>query len=281
VSVDVLTERSGAEGSEHWDPEEYVAPTARARRFTMSRRVHLGEIDGEARLRMEPLVRFLQDIATEDADDSGLREMGGLWVVRRLVFRIDELPLFHDRVDLLTFCSGTGPRWAERRTTVSVEGRARVESAALWVFVDDDQRRPVLLREPFFSLYGVSPDERKVSSRLRHHGVPEHLRGRPWPLRESDFDVLAHVNNARYWEAVEDEMAAKLPGRVVGRAEMEFRGAIRRDAAVDILSEVHDVENDAELWVWLRADGELCMSARLGTVDPDRAGSSRSGRYRV
>lgn len=279
--MDVLTERSGAGASDHWDAEEYVAPPAGARCFSMSRRVHLGEIDGEARLRMEPLVRYLQDIATDDADDSGLRELGGLWVVRRLAFRVDELPLFHDRVDLQTFCSGTGPCWAERRTTVFVDGVPRVESAALWVFVDDAGRRPLPLREPFFAIYGLSPKQRKVSSRLRHHGVPDDLRGRPWPLRESDFDVLAHVNNARYWEAVEDEMASKLPGRPVERAEMEFRGAIERDAAVELLSEVREVGDDVELVVWLLADGELCMTARLGTVAPDGAGTARSGRYRV
>ncbi len=41
---------------------------------------------------------------------------------------------------------------------------------------------------------------------------------RPWPLRTSDFDVLDHVNNARSLEAVEDELARCLPGRVPVRA---------------------------------------------------------------
>jgi acyl-ACP thioesterase len=74
--------------------------------------------------------------------------------------------------------------------------------------------------------------------------------------------VLDHVNNARYFEAVEDELVARTPGLVVGRAEMEFRGAVERGVAVDLVSEVREGEG-AELAAWLVADGEVRVSAVL------------------
>ena len=39
-------------------------------------------------------------------------------VLRRVALRIGVLPSFRDVVELETFCSGTGRRWAERRTTL-------------------------------------------------------------------------------------------------------------------------------------------------------------------
>ena len=63
------------------------------------------------------------------------------------------LPVFRDEVTLTTFCSGTGSRWAERRTTLEADGGVRVEAVALWVFVDP-AGRPVPLEDWFLDLYG-------------------------------------------------------------------------------------------------------------------------------
>ena len=61
---------------------ELVPFPGRGRRYVGARRVHLGDVDGTAELRLEALARFLQDVATDDADDAGLSERGGVWVVR-------------------------------------------------------------------------------------------------------------------------------------------------------------------------------------------------------
>jgi acyl-ACP thioesterase len=242
-------------------PVELVPFAGRGRRYVGARRVHLGDVDGTARLRLEALARFLQDVATDDADDAGLSSLGGVWVVRRVTMQIDALPCFHEQVELATFCSGTGPRWAERRTTVMTAARAMVEAAAIWVLIDGAGGRPVPLDDEFFSLYGESAAGRTVSSRLGHRRPPAGLAARPWPLRASDFDLLEHVNNARYLEAVEDELAARLPGRAVRRLDVEYRGAVERADEVQLTSELQETPAGAELSVWLLAGREVRMSA--------------------
>ena len=98
---------------------EFVDIPERGRRFAASRRVQLGDVDGRDEMHLETFGRFLQDVAAEDALDCGLSELGGVWVVRRYDLAFRRLPSFGDDLALVTFCSGTGPCWAERRTTLT------------------------------------------------------------------------------------------------------------------------------------------------------------------
>ena len=95
------------------------------------------DVSPSGRLKLDVLAGMLEDVAGDDVDDVGIR---GAWVLRRVAVRFGDLPRFSDRVDIATFCSGTGARWAERRTTVSIDGRVAVEAVAVWVYLDADGR---------------------------------------------------------------------------------------------------------------------------------------------
>jgi acyl-ACP thioesterase len=236
--------------------------------YRASRHVHLGDVDGLGQLRLEALARFLQDVATDDALEADLRaQLGGTWVLRRLAVEVLEPPHFDDDIGFATFCSGIGPSWAERRTDVTTPGGTLLaRTVAIWVLIDQAGGRPVPLGNDFFALYGASTRGRKVSARLRHTRPSETAAAREWPLREGDFDFLDHVNNARYLEAVEDELVARLPKHRPAWAEVEFRGAVERGERVELRSEVGaTVEGEGELLVWLVNESEVRMSARVGT----------------
>jgi acyl-ACP thioesterase len=178
-------------------------------------------------------------------------------------------------LELTTFCSGTGPRWAERRTTITGPRGAPIEAVALWVFVDPVRGRPLPLDDEFFRIYRIAAGDRKVRGRLRHERPPADVETRPWSLRASDFDLLDHVNNARYFEAIEDELAARVPGQVPVRASIEYRGAVERHDAVELASVVcTTTAGDPELAVWMFVAGEVRMSARIAVAP---AGSDRRG----
>jgi acyl-ACP thioesterase len=145
---------------------------------------------------------------------------------------------------------------------VTAGDRVLAEAAAVWVYIESAGGRPQPLEPDFFEIYGRAAQDRRVSGRLRHRRPEPGALSRPWPLRDSDFDVLDHVNNARYFEAVEDELATRFPGFVVGRAEMEFRGAVERGVAIDLLSEAQQGEGvPAQLAAWLVSDGTIRASA--------------------
>jgi acyl-ACP thioesterase len=238
------------------DPDEFVPLPETGRRVTRVRSVRLSDVTGTGRLRLDALARYLQDIAGDDVDDAGL---GGAWVLRRVVLACGALPVFRDEVTLTTFCSGTGSRWAERRTTLQTGGGVRVEAVALWVFVDP-AGRPVPLEDWFFDLYGEAAGNRRVSSRLQHRPPPaEGVDIRPWPLRVTDIDVLNHVNNAASWSAVEDEWARRPAGGGLSRAEIEYRTAVDLGDRV----ELHTVSSPSRMACWLMNEGEVRTSAVL------------------
>lgn len=211
---------------------EFVECPPGGRRVVRSRRVRLGDVTASGRLRLDALAAYLQDIAADDVEEVGIP---GAWVLRRMVLRLGDLPRFRDDVELATFCSGTGSRWAERRTTVTVGERVAVEAVALWVYIDASGR-PAPLEEWFRQHYATAANDRKVSGRLQHRPPPEGAEHRSWPLRRADFDVLAHVNNAASWQAVEEEVARVASGRRITGAEIEYRSPIDAEDQVELVT---------------------------------------------
>jgi acyl-ACP thioesterase len=237
---------------------EYVACPAGGRQVEASRRVRLGDVSASGRLRLDALAEYLQDVAADDVDEVGIP---GAWVLRRLALQLGELPRFRDEVRLVTFCSGIGSRFAERRTTLFVEGRAAgdeiaVESVSIWVYIDESGK-PSPLDEWFRKYYEVAAGDRKVSGRLRHPTPPADAVRHTWPMRVADFDLLAHANNAAAWQAVEEEVARSAKGRRLESAEIEYRAAI--DVGEEI--EIATTFDDRELWCWLMRDAEVRASA--------------------
>src|SRR5947207_12307857 len=90
-----------------------LPPPARGRVYTGRRRVRLGDASPGGRLRLDAAARYLQDVSNDDTRDGGLDDEG--WVVRRTTLEVVAFPVMGEELELRTFCSGTGGRWAERR----------------------------------------------------------------------------------------------------------------------------------------------------------------------
>ena len=112
---------------------------------------------------------------------------------------------------MATFCSATSA--------------PAVEALALWVHLDPDGARPRPLPEGFEAVYGATAAGRRVRARLRHPAdPPDGATMSPWRFRAADLDLAGHVNNAVYWQVLEEELvAAEPPGPL--DAEIEYRAA--------------------------------------------------------
>ncbi len=232
---------------------EMVERPASGRVFEAERIVRLGDVDVEGRLRLDAAARYLQDIAADDRVDSGIG--GGIWVLRRNVVLIDRMPRMGRALRLATWCGGVGTAWAERRTDIAADGDVALRSAALWVHVDAATGKPLKLGDNFSALYGEAAGGRRVRTRLHHGSAPDGATAEPWSVRRVDLDVLGHVNNAVYWAALIEALAAA-EARIITRAEVEFRDGV--DAGDEPVRLVERVSGRTS--VWLTVGGETRAS---------------------
>ena len=198
--------------------DELVPLPASGRRYTREREVRLGDAAMDGRARLDALARYLQDVANDDARDA-IGADAAAWVVRKTTIDVMAWPRFQEPLALTTFCGGTGGRWAERRTTITGRDGGHVEAASLWVHIDMQTGRPVPLPASFLDAFGDACGGRKVSGRLVHPGPSAGAAHRDWSFRNTDFDVMGHVNNAAYWVVAEEVLARPAPARY----ELEYR----------------------------------------------------------
>ncbi len=223
--------------------------------------VRLGDARPGRRGRFDALARTLQDVAEDDAADADLGDDAG-WMLRRTTMVVERFPVLGERLDLVTFCSGTGGRWAERTTLVTGETGARVAARAVWVAIDRRSGAPARLGDRFHQVFGPSAGERRVRLRLTLPAPPPGLRGstrRPWPLRAADFDVWGHANNAVAWAAVEDALDEHPPTPLA--AVVEHPAAVLPDADPHLV--VDDDGPARRLWL-VGGDGRLLAAALVG-----------------
>lgn len=227
------------------------------RTFAGSRRIRLGDCSPGGRLRLDATARFLQDLSDDDTRDAGLAQM--TWVVRRTVIDVHQFPTYLEPLDMVTWCSGLGSRWAERRVDIrsSDPGQGSIRSATLWVHLDPDSLRPTRPSHAFEAVFAQSAADRRVSSRLTLDGPTSALELVAWPLRFTDFDVMDHVNNAVAFVLVEEVFARRRDLRTPLRVEVEYRSPIDRDVNVY----VGGIDADDAFNGWLVNDQAACHVA--------------------
>ena len=194
------------------------------RAYSHPRRPGFADCAPSGRIRLDALACWLQDIAYADVEDAGLAQ-SAVWVVRRTRIRVNRFPRFGERFELTTFCSGLGRMWAERRTDVTRTGESApdVEAVSLWVHLDLEHWRPTPLSANEIAMYGGAPQERRVSARLRHPPPsPDADGAATWIFRATECDIADHVNNAAYWQPLEEELlGGPDPERI--DTELEYR----------------------------------------------------------
>ena len=254
---------------------EMVGRPVEGRTFAGSRRVRLGDCSPGGRLRLDATARYLQDLSDDDTRDAGLAQM--TWVVRRTVIDVHQFPTYLEPVDMVTWCSAIGSRWAERRVDIggggASGGAVSISSATLWVHLDSETLRPVPTSAAFEQVFAQSAAGRTVSSRLTLDPPTAGLALSPWPVRFSDFDVMDHMNNAIAFALVEEVLARRRDLRAPLRVEVEYRSPIDRDVALhfggkDVLDAAgtHDlIGHDG----WLLDDQARCQTAfRIHRLPP-------------
>ncbi len=165
---------------------------------------------------------------------------------------IERFPVFREDLSLTTWASGTGGRWAERRTSVVGERGGSIEVAALWVHVDIATGRPKRLAPSFFDVYGEAAGGRTVHARLAHGGPPD---GGATPRRGRCGSATSTCSATSTTPCTGRSSRSASTCRRPSTVTVEYRGGIDRGQRAELVVDGHEL--------WLLADGAVAASGRI------------------
>lgn len=176
--------------------------------FTHTLRVPMHHCDRFARMRPSALLSQVQEVAGAHAailgvGDDFLNPKGLAWVVARHNIEIRKMPAFNQEVTFKTW-PGKTTRVAYPRYCVGLDQQGEVlfRSATVWLLLDLKQRTMVLPGKGGFTFTGEDLEDQL--------SLPGSLPARDLAnvthrtVRYSQLDVNDHMNNAKYFDWMED-----------------------------------------------------------------------------
>lgn len=237
-------------------------PSPSGRTYSQVRKVRLGDVRPDGKLRLDALVRYAQDVSNDDTTDAELLD-DLAWVVRRTTVDVIVDAVFGETLTFVTFCSGIGRRWAERRLHITGDRGARLEVSTLWIHLDPDNGRPRPLSTQFLDLYAEAAQGRTVRARLEHPDPPASAERRSWPVRAVDFDLFHHMNNAAYWAVVEELFAESGVESAGKRIRLEYGHGVDRGLPVTLLldREIGESTSPTTMVWWCTGDADTVAAS--------------------
>ncbi len=176
------------------------------RQFCLTHTVRYDECNCDGVLTPAAFLRYMQDIASRDAEDSQL--VGeGYWVIKRTMMSFASPISLHTSLELKTFGIGfsriTAMRGYEARQAHSPQDEPLASARTLWVYVNSNGR-PVRLPERTAEIW--MPDGVRAPQPDQPFPIfPEHLPITTLAMvKFSEIDLMQHLNNASVVEILDN-----------------------------------------------------------------------------
>jgi len=234
-------------------------------------RVRFDEAGPDGQVRISALLRYAQDVAWRHSEDLGFdrgwyRERGLGWVVRGVDLEVHEPISMGHTLRVSTAVVGHRRIWARRLGECRLaDGRLAARVTTDWVLLDERNR---VVRIP--ADFGLAFTNPEVDSEIIR--VPAQMdapiASHALSVRPADLDPLDHVNNAVYFDWLEEALEAagwRAAGPVLPRTTtLEYLASAARGDGV-----VVDLHGGPDSWaaVIRRTDGlPLVRAAASGTA---------------
>src|SRR5437763_6663758 len=176
------------------------------RQFCLTHTVRYDECNCDGFLTPAALLRYMQDIAAQDAEDVRL-EGNGYWVIKRSVISFATPIPIHARLELKTYGIGFTRISAQRGYEAHLAGTPQYEplvsARTLWVYVDSNGR-PMRLPERTAQIW-LPDGASSLQPEQPFPAFPERLPVTASAVVHfSQIDLMQHLNNASAVEMLDD-----------------------------------------------------------------------------
>ncbi|WP_067567095.1 acyl-[acyl-carrier-protein] thioesterase [Nocardia acidivorans] len=233
--------------------------------------VRAGDVDPYQRLRFDAVARYLQDIAWEEMHSGFFHRTDPAWIVRRTIVDVVRPIHWPERVELTRWCSAMSTRWTNMRVRITSENGGLIETEGFWININEFTNMPTRISDEGLAELARTTSEHRLRWRpmLTDHTPPESDTDLTYPVRATDIDQYNHVNNAAYWQAVEQYLV-DYPKLVAGphRAVIEYIAPVlaRQHVTVRSRYEPGDRTGHPVLRLWFVVGGITTTTVRIGPL---------------
>jgi medium-chain acyl-[acyl-carrier-protein] hydrolase len=206
--------------------------------FVLPWKLLASDCDATRQLKLSSLLRAIEEISIEDTTRLHMGrektlDKGLLWVIGRISLKINELPDYDERVQLITYPEKREhtlfPRYYVMRNGL---GKTYLEAEALWTLIDQTTRKPVNPKD-----YGIFIRGFPFSKETEIIPVVQPLKISESSLRKvgySELDLNGHMTNTRYADWFVDAFAAELKQKKLATLSLSFRQEARLDDEITL-----------------------------------------------
>ncbi len=183
-------------------------------------------VDCFRRLRTSTMLRLFQTISIRHTEQLGMGrdktlDKGLLWVIARQRVEIAHMPEYDERIVLRSWPGETMhvlfPRYYE---IAAADGSTLVSGSAVWLLMDAEGRGTVFPDEHGIEIEGVETGrEMPYMTKIAPIEAAGHA---VFTVPYSYVDINGHMNNARYFDLVEDHIPAAREGRPLRALQAEY-----------------------------------------------------------
>ena len=121
-------------------------------------------------------------------------------MLTRWAVDIVELPKFGDTIRVVTTPKAFNSFYANRFYKVlNSDGKEIINAKTLWVFVNLDTRKPMVVTPEMYERYDLTPEDKKHFTKLESVKQLERIDyKKQFHVRLSDIDTNEHTNNSHY-----------------------------------------------------------------------------------
>jgi acyl-ACP thioesterase len=228
------------------------------------------DLNPKGQARLTTMANFFQELAYHHASKLGfgykdMKERQTTWVLSRMRIRMENYPVWDERIVMETWPSGVDKLFALRDFRIrNREGEILGVASTAWLILNIETHRLIRPKEALEHFKLIVHPEQVFENPLDKIEVPGETR--PLHLHSvvfSDLDIIGHVNNVKYIEWCIDSLTASaFPDREIREFEINFNQEALLGDEIEIRG--HDLaEGETFFLATRRGDGKEIIRARM------------------